>query len=177
MHPRERHAHVAPPVLNSCPKVDLQFCIFFITEEEFELRINAVCFQSCKIGAFAKFVKDNHRKIKEKHLVYGDLPKVTFQLRNLSILRAYFERYVVRIRLNFWLSLIFADSKLKKMSSKILMCPCYKEEFVALLLLVLIVLNILFILSASVDEHICHTCFSARITHLEKYLSLQEVGT
>ena len=74
IHPRERLPHIAPPVLDSSPKVDLQFSRFFITEEEFQLCINAVCFQFWKIQAFAKFVKDNNRKIIEKYLVYGDLP-------------------------------------------------------------------------------------------------------
>ena len=59
--------------MDSSPKMDLQFGRFFITEEEFEFRINAVCFQFWKIQAFSKFVKENYRKIIEKHLVYGDL--------------------------------------------------------------------------------------------------------
>ena len=73
IHPRERLLQTALPVLDSSPEVDLQFGRFFIIEDEFELRINAVYFQFWKIQAFAKFVKDNHKKIIEKHLVYGDL--------------------------------------------------------------------------------------------------------
>ena len=72
-HPRERLPHIAPQVLDSSPKVDLQFGRFFVTEEEFDMRLNAICFQFWKIQAFAKFVKDNHHKIRERHLVYGDL--------------------------------------------------------------------------------------------------------
>ena len=106
IHPRERLPHIAPPVLDPSPKVDLQFSRFFITEEEFQLHINAVCFQFWKIQAFAKFVKDNNRKIIEKYLVYGDLPMFSYFLsilstKDLSILRACFERYVASIRLNF----------------------------------------------------------------------------
>ena len=84
IHPRERLPHIAPPVLDSSPKVDLQFSRFFITEEEFQFCINAVCFQFWKIQAFAKFVKDNNRKIIEKYLVYGDLPMFSYFLSILS---------------------------------------------------------------------------------------------
>ena len=44
IHPRERFPYTAPQVLDSSPKVDLQFGRFFITEEEFNLRLNAICF-------------------------------------------------------------------------------------------------------------------------------------
>ena len=73
IHPRERLTTAAPQVLDFVPKVDLQVGRFFISNEEFESRINSICFQFWKIQAFAKFVHDNYHKIRERHLVYGDL--------------------------------------------------------------------------------------------------------
>ena len=67
-----RDFHTAPQVLESNPKIDLQLGRFFITHKEFNLQVNAICIQFW-IQTFAKFVKENHRKIKERHLVYGDL--------------------------------------------------------------------------------------------------------
>ena len=61
IHPRERLPHAAPQVLDSSPKVGLQFGRFFVTEKEFNFRLNAICFQFWKIEAFVKFVKDNHQ--------------------------------------------------------------------------------------------------------------------
>ena len=55
------------------PKVYLQIGGFFNSNEEFKLRISTICFQICKIQAFAKFVQDNPHRIKERHLVYADL--------------------------------------------------------------------------------------------------------
>ena len=43
------------------------------------------------------------------------------------------------------------------------------------MLLVIIALNILFI-SASVEENIFSMCFSARITHLEQNLFLEQIA-
>lgn len=48
MHPCEWFSQVAEPVLDSSPKLDLQFGGFFDTEEEFELCWNSVCFQFWK---------------------------------------------------------------------------------------------------------------------------------
>ena len=71
--PRERLPTIAPEILDSMPKVYLQIGGFFNSNEEFKLRINTICFQICKIQAFAKFVQDNPHRIKERHLVYADL--------------------------------------------------------------------------------------------------------
>ena len=67
IHPRNRLPQTAPQVLDSSHMLDLQFCRFFITQD--------FCFQFRKIvkELFGKFVKENHQKIREKHLVYGDL--------------------------------------------------------------------------------------------------------
>ena len=46
---------------------------FFITNEEFEMKVNVICFQFWKIQSFAKFAYDNHRKIKDRHSIFGDL--------------------------------------------------------------------------------------------------------
>ena len=72
IHPRKRLPQIAPQVLDSSPKVYLQFGRFFVTVEEFDMQLNAISFW--KIQAFAKFVQDNHHKIRERHLVYRNLP-------------------------------------------------------------------------------------------------------
>ena len=73
VHPRERLPLVALEILNSKPNVHLQHRRFFITNKEFEMRVNVICFQFWKIQSFAKFVCDNHQKVKDRHLVFGDL--------------------------------------------------------------------------------------------------------
>ena len=45
VHSRERLPTVAPHILGPNSRVDLQHAILFITNEEFELRINAMCFR------------------------------------------------------------------------------------------------------------------------------------
>ena len=45
LHPRERLLHTAPEILNSKPNVDLQHGRFFVRNEEFEMRVNVICFQ------------------------------------------------------------------------------------------------------------------------------------
>ena len=44
VHSRERLPLFAPKILESNPKVGLQHGRFFITNEEFDLRVNAICF-------------------------------------------------------------------------------------------------------------------------------------
>ena len=73
IHPCERLPTIAPQFCDLIPKVDLQIGRSFISNEKFELRIMAIYFQFWKIQAFAKFVCNNHRKIKERHLVYANL--------------------------------------------------------------------------------------------------------
>ena len=72
-HPRERLPQPAPQILQTEPKIDLQHGRFYITVEEFESRMSCACFQLWKIQAFAEFVTENYRKIKERHLLSGDL--------------------------------------------------------------------------------------------------------
>ena len=69
----QQNLPIHPRVLDSVPKVDLQIGRFFISNEEFDLRINSISFQFWKIPTFAKFVRDNYHKIRERHLVYGGL--------------------------------------------------------------------------------------------------------
>lgn len=59
------------PQLELEPKVDLQHGTFFITNEEFKVGVNGICFYLWKIQAFAKFAVDNYKK--KRHLVCGDL--------------------------------------------------------------------------------------------------------
>ena len=72
LHPQERLPTIAPQILDSILKACLQIGRFLISNEDLELRINTICFQFRKIQAFAKFVQDNHHRIKERHLVYTD---------------------------------------------------------------------------------------------------------
>ena len=73
VHPRERLGTVPPQILGPDSKLDLQHGRFFITNQEFELRIDAICFQFWKIQAFSNFGCDNHNRIKERHFVCGNL--------------------------------------------------------------------------------------------------------
>ena len=59
--------------LNQIEKLIFNTAHFFISSEEIDFRINAICFQCWKIQLFAKFVCDNDHKIKERHYVYADL--------------------------------------------------------------------------------------------------------
>ena len=59
LHPRERLLHTAPEILNSKPNVDLQHGRFFVRNEEFEMRVNVICFQFYKIQSLAKFAHNN----------------------------------------------------------------------------------------------------------------------
>ena len=72
-HPRERLPQPAPHILQTEPKIDLQQGRFYISVEEFESRVSYICSQLWKIQAFPNFVTENYRKIKERHLVFGDL--------------------------------------------------------------------------------------------------------
>ena len=73
MHPRERLPLTAPKIFDSRPNIDLQDDRCFKTNEEFEMTVNVICFQFLKIQSFAKLVYDNYQKIKDRHLVCGDL--------------------------------------------------------------------------------------------------------
>ena len=66
IHPRERLPQRAVPLLDTRPEVNFQCGRFFIYEDELEFRINALCSQFLKIQAFAKFVRDNHKKLLTK---------------------------------------------------------------------------------------------------------------
>ena len=72
-HPRERLPQPAPQILQTEPKIDLQHGRFYITLEEFKSRATCIRFQLWKIQAIAKFVTENDREIKKRHLVSGDL--------------------------------------------------------------------------------------------------------
>ena len=71
--PRERLPTVVPQILGPDSKVDLQHGRFFITNEEFELRIDAICVQFWKIQPFSKSACDKCQRIKERHFVCGNL--------------------------------------------------------------------------------------------------------
>ena len=63
IHPRERLPQHSVPLLDTRPEVKFQCRRFFISDNEFEFRINSLCSQFIQIQAFAKFVRDNHKKI------------------------------------------------------------------------------------------------------------------
>ena len=73
IHPRERLPQQAVPLLDTRPEVNFQCRRFFISEDEFEFRINSLCSQFIKMQAFAKFVRDNHKKIINGRVVSGNL--------------------------------------------------------------------------------------------------------
>ena len=60
-------------MLDTRPEVNFQCGRFFIFEDEFEFRISSLCSQFIKIQEFAKFLRDNHKKIINGHVVSGDL--------------------------------------------------------------------------------------------------------
>ena len=72
-HPTERLPQHAVPLLDTHPEVNFQCGRFFISEDEFEFRIISLCSQFMKIQTFAKFVRDNHKKIINGCVVSGDL--------------------------------------------------------------------------------------------------------
>ena len=137
IHPRERLPQHAVPLPDTRPEVNFQYGRFFISGDEFEFRINSLCSQFIKIQAFAKFVRDNHKKIINGRVVSGDLAMFSDFL-SMFLTREFvdpkgkgkgmIERYVVSTLLNFLLCLIFVDCNLK-IISKVLMCCCYKGEF------------------------------------------------
>ena len=73
IHPRQRLPQHAVPLLDTRPEVNFQCGRFFISEDEFEFRINSLCSQFIKIQEFAKFVRDYHKKIIDGRVVSGDL--------------------------------------------------------------------------------------------------------
>ena len=73
IHHRERLSQHAIPLLDTRPEVNFQCGRFFISEDEFEFRINSLCSQFIKIQEFAKFVQDNHKKIINGRVASGDL--------------------------------------------------------------------------------------------------------
>ena len=72
-HPRERLPMLAPHILEIDPKINVICGRFFITKEKFEARVNQICFCLWKQQAFAKFALDNIHKIKDRHLMCGDI--------------------------------------------------------------------------------------------------------
>ena len=50
LHPRERLPHTAPEILNSKPNSDWQHGRFFITNKEFEMRVNLTIFRKGFFG-------------------------------------------------------------------------------------------------------------------------------
>ena len=62
IHPRDR---LPKMVL----KINFKQGRFFISNEEFEARINDISCQLWKIKEFAKFFVENYKKIKERRLV------------------------------------------------------------------------------------------------------------
>ena len=122
--PRERLPKSAPQVLDSSPRLDLHFGRFFITEKEFDLRLKAACFKFWKIQAFSKFVTDNHQKIREKHLAKDFLTKGFVDPKGM------FRTICRQQPFEFLIMFDFCRQK-KQMISKILLCSCYKEEFLA----------------------------------------------
>ena len=73
IHPWERLPQHATPLLDTPPQLNISWGRFFISEDELEFRINSLCSQFLKIQAFAKFVRDSHKRIINQRVVSGDL--------------------------------------------------------------------------------------------------------
>ena len=66
IHPQDR-------LLQIPPSINLQQGKFFISTEEFEGRLNAICSEIWEIRQFYKFAVDNFKKIEERHLICEDI--------------------------------------------------------------------------------------------------------
>ena len=73
IHLRERPPQHAIPLLDTRTEVNFQCGRFFISEDEFEFCINSLCSQFIKIQAFAKFVREDCKKIINGRVASGDL--------------------------------------------------------------------------------------------------------
>ena len=66
IHPRERLPLEAP-------NINLQQDRFFISIEEFEVRLKVMCSEIWKMRRFCKFAVNNFKKIQERRLIWGDI--------------------------------------------------------------------------------------------------------
>ena len=73
IHRRERLPQNAVPLLDTRLEENFQCGRFIISEDESEFRMNSLCSQFIKIQTFAKFVRNNHKKIINGRVVSGDL--------------------------------------------------------------------------------------------------------
>ena len=72
-HPRERLPLPAISVLDTKPEVNFQSGRFFITQIEFESRVNILTFHYWKIQIFCTFVRNNFEMLINRDFVCGDL--------------------------------------------------------------------------------------------------------
>ena len=72
-HPRERLPLPAISVLDTKPEVNFQSGRFFITQIEFESRVNILTFHYWKIQIFYTFVRNNFEMLINRGFVCGDL--------------------------------------------------------------------------------------------------------
>ena len=72
-HPRERLPLPAISVLDTKPEVNFQSGRFFITQIEFESRVNILTFHYWKIQIFCTFVRNNFEMLINRGFVCGDL--------------------------------------------------------------------------------------------------------
>ena len=73
VHPKERLPLPAPQILDSKPTINLHHGRFFHNKRRTRNESKCDIFTIWKIQSFAKFVYDNYQKIKDRHLVCGDL--------------------------------------------------------------------------------------------------------
>ena len=115
-------------MLDISPEVNFQCGRFFISEDEFEFRINSLCSQFIKIQAFAKFARDNHNKIINGRVVSGDLamffdfPSI-FLTREFVDAKGMFRKICRQHPFEFLIMVDFC----RKMILNILVCCCYKR--------------------------------------------------
>ena len=72
-HPREKLPHPGISILDTSPEVNFQCGRFFITNKDFDSRLNIVTFHLWKIQIFTTFVKNNTNVVVDKGFIYGGL--------------------------------------------------------------------------------------------------------
>ena len=117
-------------MLDTSPEVNFQCGRFFISEDEFEFRINSLCSQFIKIRAFAKFAWDNYNKIINGRVVSGDLAMSSdflsiFLTKEFVDAKGMFRKICREHPFEFLIMVDFC----RKMILNILVCCCYKGEF------------------------------------------------
>lgn len=133
IHPREKLLQPAVDILDTYPDVSFQYGRFFITREDFDSHVNFIAFHIWKINIFCEFVKNNIDIVINKGFICGDF-KVFLNILNTDFVymlpfdpKANFKKMCSNLPFEFLLMF----NLLENMHVKILMCPCYKDNFIS----------------------------------------------